>query len=676
MDERSVPRPCSIRMDGLGLSSTDAFVLSRIDGTLTLEEVSEVTGVAVESVIEIARRLAKVGAIETQRRLAKPEGRYATHVSQRREIPTEEGKVERKSEVRIETGPEAKVTVKFAKPVPRDDRALLGRVPKRTSRELRELRLETGDAFLLSFVDGVFTVAELAGVLGEDATKLAGRIHALVDAGALQLVDESPGRATKRPTPPPSVATRPTLEDARATIPAKPKQRPKAKPTTLPAPPTSPPAPVVIPDDTCELDEAMRNRIDEALAAPEGQTHYRALGVAKTATAKEIQRAYFAIAAALHPDRHFAKKLGPYKQKLERVFRRAADAYETLRIAQKRAEYDAYLLLTSKSIQMERALAPIAPAAPVAPVAVEAPPRRKSSKRIPASRISKTETRLAAAIQPVKIEEPKVEAPRVQATKIVNITAPDRVFEVEPLEGLEVEGSVTIDMDSVRPPPKVEPIKIEAPKVEAPKVDAPKVEAVKVEAVKVESPVEPKSGRLDTARRAPVQTKAQQILIDAQKALAAGDGVAAANHYRLALQYADDPGSKRYAESGLEEARKLLVDTQLKKARYEEKEARWSDAVVSYTKALDGRPDDPAICERLANALRHEGSDLQRAARLAELAVQRAPRRAAYRATLGFIYAEAGSRDKAIEQFERAVEIDSGDEASRHALDALKKRRR
>jgi hypothetical protein len=631
LDERSVPRPCAIRVDGLGLSSTDAFVLSRIDGTLTLEEVSEVTGIAVEKVIEIARRLAGLGAVETQRRLARPEGRYATHVTQsRRDVE------------------------------PRDDRALLGRVPKRTGRELRELPLETGDAFLLSFIDGAFTVAELAEVLGDDATRVAGRVHALVEAGALELLDKSPRRVEKRPTPPPPVSMRPPLEDARATIPArpKPKQRPKAKPTTLPAPPTTPPQPIVI-DDVCELDEALRKRIDDALAVHDGQTHYRALGVAKTATAKEIQRAYFAIAASLHPDRHFGKKLGAYKQKLERVFRRAAEAYETLRIAQKRAEYDAYLLLSSRSIQMERALAPIA----------TEPPRKKSSKRIP---ITRTETKLAAAIQPIVIE------PRVPATKSVK----DAIVEVEPLDLLEVESVVTIDVETkAREPEKPEPQRVAPPvtaRLEPVKIETPKssTRGETARTVKVEPPLEAKASRVETARRAPVQTKAQQILIAAQQALAAGDGVAAANHYRLALEYADDPGSRRYAESGLEEARKLLVDTQLKKARYEEKESRWSDAVVSYTKALDGRPDDPSICERLANALRNEGSDLQRAARLAELAVQRAPRRAAYRSTLGFIYAEAGSREKAIEQFERATEIDPGDEASRHALDALKKRRR
>jgi len=178
------------------------------------------------------------------------------------------------------------------------------------------------------------------------------------------------------------------------------------------------------------------------------------------------------------------------------------------------------------------------------------------------------------------------------------------------------------------------------------------------------------------ARQSPAQAKAAEVLAAAQKALAAGDAVAAANHYRLALHYAEDASARGYAESGLKEARNLLVDMHLKKARYEEKENRWPDAVVSYNKALEGRPDDPSICERLANALRHEGTDLVRAQQLAEAAVQRAPRRSSFRATLGMIYAETGAREKAIEQLERALEIDGSDDTVRRVLDALKKKRR
>jgi tetratricopeptide (TPR) repeat protein len=119
----------------------------------------------------------------------------------------------------------------------------------------------------------------------------------------------------------------------------------------------------------------------------------------------------------------------------------------------------------------------------------------------------------------------------------------------------------------------------------------------------------------------------------------------------------------------------MVADTYLKSARYEEKEARWSEAVASYEKALDRRPEDPSICERLANALRQEGHDLLRATRLAELAVSRTPRSATCRRTLGLVYADAGLREKAIEAFEKAAELDPSDEVTSRALVALRKRR-
>ncbi len=155
-----------------------------------------------------------------------------------------------------------------------------------------------------------------------------------------------------------------------------------------------------------------------------------------------------------------------------------------------------------------------------------------------------------------------------------------------------------------------------------------------------------------------------------------GDAAGAANLYRLALHYADDAASTAYAKSGLNEARATLANAHLQRARHEEKERRWSDAVASYAKALEGRPDDPAVCERLANALREEGLDLVRAAQLAELAVSRAPRRAANRKTLGLIYAAQGVVAKALEHLERAVELDPADQMASRAVTALRERRR
>lgn len=536
MEPHTVPRPRAIRLDGLGLSPTDAFVFSQIDGAVTLEDIAEITNVPISSVLDIAHRLEALGAIEApsvaSAKQPTTHGRYATHVT------------------------------------PRD---------KRPSKKMVAMRLVARDE-----------------------------------------APPSSRRATRRP----KAASQPRVPLVLASLRPSKKPAPKASAAPPPSPAPPPPSPAPAGPAPCQIDAETRARIDAELV--DGRNHYGVLGVARTATKKEIQRAYFALAAAIHPDRHYGKSLGDYKQKLDVVFGRATTAYEILRSEVKRAEYDAYLKLTQRSAQMERVLANVhvadpAPAPPPAP-----PPEVKPIAKVPT----------AAASMPT--------AP-VPTAPVPAATVPARVAPI------------------VSTPPTT------------PIVAAASVPVVPVAPVAPPAAVVPDSR---PARQSPAQAKAAEVLAAAQKALAAGDAVAAANHYRLALHYAEDASARGYAESGLKEARNLLVDMHLKKARYEEKENRWPDAVVSYNKALEGRPDDPSICERLANALRHEGTDLVRAQQLAEAAVQRAPRRSSFRATLGMIYAETGAREKAIEQLERALEIDGSDDAVRRVLDALKKKRR
>ncbi|MBL8720585.1 MAG: DnaJ domain-containing protein [Myxococcales bacterium] len=530
MEPHTVPRPRAIRLDGLGLSPTDAFVLSQIDGAVTLEDIAEITNVPLASVLDIARRLEALGAIEAPNRASSKQttthGRYATHVAPREK--------------------RASKKMVAVRPIPRDD------------------------------------------------------------------APPSSRRATRRP----KQASQPRIPLVLQSLRPSKKPAPKASPPAAPAPAAAPAAPA-----PCDIDEDTRARIDAELV--DGRNHYGVLGVPRTATKKEIQRAYFALAAAIHPDRHFGKSLGDYKRKLDVVFGRATTAYEVLRSEVKRAEYDAYLKLTQRSAQMERVLANVHVEPQASPP--PAPPPKKPSVKV------------AVVSAPVAPSGPVATPIARPVTVSVPIAAP-------------VVASTAAATVPVAAPTPSSPV--------------------------ASAPAAPVPDSRPATRLTPAQAKAAEVLAAAQKALAAGDAVAAANHYRLALHYAEDASARGYAESGLKEARNLLVDMHLKKARYEEKENRWPDAIVSYGKALEGRPDDPAICERLANALRHEGTDLVRAQQLAEAAVQRAPRRSSFRATLGMIYAESGSREKAIEQLERALEIDGSDDTVRRVLDALKKKRR
>src|SRR5277367_6377279 len=63
---------------------------------------------------------------------------------------------------------------------------------------------------------------------------------------------------------------------------------------------------------------------------------YEILGVSKSATQDEIKKAYRKVAMQFHPDRN------PGDKSAEEKFKEAAEAYEVLSDADKRAQYDRY----------------------------------------------------------------------------------------------------------------------------------------------------------------------------------------------------------------------------------------------------------------------------------------------------------------------------------------------
>ena len=64
--------------------------------------------------------------------------------------------------------------------------------------------------------------------------------------------------------------------------------------------------------------------------------YYEVLGVAKTATADEIKKAYRKKAIQYHPDRN------PGDKEAEEKFKEAAEAYEVLSNPDKRSRYDQF----------------------------------------------------------------------------------------------------------------------------------------------------------------------------------------------------------------------------------------------------------------------------------------------------------------------------------------------
>lgn len=67
--------------------------------------------------------------------------------------------------------------------------------------------------------------------------------------------------------------------------------------------------------------------------------HYAVLGLRPGATVEDIRAAYFEASRVFHPDRYYGKKLGSFQGRLERIFKRLADAHATLTDEEKRTEY-------------------------------------------------------------------------------------------------------------------------------------------------------------------------------------------------------------------------------------------------------------------------------------------------------------------------------------------------
>ncbi len=171
---------------------------------------------------------------------------------------------------------------------------LLARVPRpRPGVDLQGLALDTRDAFVLSRIDGHTSAALLGDLVGlpeADLLKVLARLQAL---GAISFAQSAGG------------------------------PRPSAAPLEA---------------GTDDLNEEERQRI---LAAEEliGKTHWEVLGVSGSPSAAEVKQAYFGLSKTFHPDRYFGRKLGQYRERLNRVFGAIKAAYDTLSDEAARAEY-------------------------------------------------------------------------------------------------------------------------------------------------------------------------------------------------------------------------------------------------------------------------------------------------------------------------------------------------
>ena len=210
----------------------------------------------------------------------------------------------------------------------------------------QKLTLSPNDGFVLSRIDGTTTVRELLQLIPLPVEETQKSLFGLVSTGVVEYGEKrkrEPGAAAAaapvapRQTPPaPAVAAPPPPPPPPAAAAPHPPAPPAPAPAAAPAP-SAPAAP---------LDAKGEERRREILDAWEGlatRNHFEVLGLARNVGEVEVKEAYFRLAKRFHPDVHHGASLGDLREKLEAVFIRLGEAYDTLRDRGRRGDYEARL---------------------------------------------------------------------------------------------------------------------------------------------------------------------------------------------------------------------------------------------------------------------------------------------------------------------------------------------
>ncbi len=173
-------------------------------------------------------------------------------------------------------------------------------VPELVPAAFGNIQVGAEEGFVLSRIDGRTTVAEICLLVPFDAEVTVTILKRLFTLGAIDIPGAEPPR------------TKPLAQSDGSGV------------------------------DLTGLDLTLEqaHRIDEVFAALETRDAFELLEVTRVADKKEIKRAYFKLSKEFHPDRYFGKNVGPYKERLSRIFQSIKAAFELLSDDTRRAAYE------------------------------------------------------------------------------------------------------------------------------------------------------------------------------------------------------------------------------------------------------------------------------------------------------------------------------------------------
>ena len=450
--------------------------------------------------------------------------------------------------------------------------------------------------------------------------------------------------AVPRPGPIPRTASAPAAEETpeqpAAAEPSPPPRAPQAAASdgSPVASATPDPDPTPTPDPE-ELDIAAdrRKRIDDLYYALELLDHYQVLGVPRMAPRKEIRTAYFQLSKVFHPDTMFRKKLGPYKMRMEAIFNRLTESYETLGRKKSRAEYDRYLGVQERTREVERTVDE------EATEEVERERRGVIAAQLEADKAAGRPPSVETEV-PEELRQPEPEPPSRPAPVTSQRTEAGkrRARELMAQKLRRAAGA-----SGARSRPNVKPPAAESSPGDTAKRGRQAVLRDLTSSLKGTSQL---TGGVDPIERHVAQ---------ARRAEEAGNLAEAAGHLRTAVLMAPDRPEleEEHRRVNAMLAKDLASDYE-EKARYEQKNGKWAAAALSWAKVVEGRPDDAEAARCAARALVEARGDMHHAKELAQKAVDLDPDAVENLVVLARVYIAAGLELNARRVLERASKLD------------------
>lgn len=438
--------------------------------------------------------------------------------------------------------------------------------------------------------------------------------------------------------------------------------QPEAKVAMNPGPPSQPPVltaamlDVDLPYDPTELMEEVdlpverRKEVLDLYYRLEHLDHYEILGIAYDADKKDVRAAYFSLSKVFHPDTMFRKNLGSFKAKMELVFSRLTEAYDTLGKKKARDEYDRYLQATKRTQMAERALVfetrreearvakaqvqvevpqvslppPVAAPSPAAPAAPAQP-------SMPAREISDESRRLAQ---------------QIMQRRLRGVVGPPPKSPASPAQSGMQSASKPPPAPSTPPGTRTDP------------------QELLRRLTRTLKDVGAVTGTSDQLTR---HVKASQA------AFARGDVAEAAKLMQRAVSIAPEREDLRAEFDKLSKMlSEKLAAAYEEQARFEQKANKWASAALSWVKVCEGRPQDANAHRMAAQALFKAGGDLRGAQKYAQQAVFLAPDDIEGHLLLAQLYLTIGLKLNAKRELDAATKLDPGNEMVKNLLADMK----